>query len=245
MTTTLDHPRCRRSTPCCTPPASAAHPLDRSVWESLAGVHACFAERNGRAVRYQRDVAPFAALEDPADPRCWADAAELIGPGGRLMVTGVTRWPRGWVPDFTGEAVQLVAATVDARPDPEAVVLGRADVPEILALVERTAPGPFLPRTIELGTHLGIRRGGVLVAMAGERQHPPGWTEISGVCTDGAYRGQGLATRLIRALAACIRERGEAPFLHAPATSTNAIRSYEAIGFAVRRRSDFAVLSRL
>jgi ribosomal protein S18 acetylase RimI-like enzyme len=149
------------------------------------------------------------------------------------------------VPDFTGETVQLVGAAVEARPDPEAVVLGRADLPQILALVERTAPGPFLPRTIELGTHLGIRRGGVLVAMAGERRHPPGWTEIGGVCTEAAHRGQGLATRLIRALAARIGERGEAPFLHAPAASANAVSSYEAIGFEVRRSSDFAVLSRL
>ena len=37
-----------------------------------------------------------------------------------------------------------------------------------------------------------------LVAMAGERLRPPGWTEISAVCTDEEHRGQGLATRLIR-----------------------------------------------
>ncbi|CAM5277170.1 hypothetical protein SMICM304S_01749 [Streptomyces microflavus] len=37
----------------------------------------------------------------------------------------------------------------------------------MLDLVARTRPGPFLPRTVELGTYLGIRRGGALVAMAG------------------------------------------------------------------------------
>jgi predicted GNAT family acetyltransferase len=64
--------------------------------------------------------------------------------------------------------------------------------------------------------------GGRLVQMAGERMRTPGWTEVSAVCTDPAYRGQGLATRLIRAVAAGIGDRGETPFLHALASNTSA-----------------------
>jgi predicted GNAT family acetyltransferase len=109
----------------------------------------------------------------------------------------------------------------------------------MLDLVGRTKPGPFLPRTVELGTYLGIRRDGALVAMAGERLHPPGWTEISAICTDEAFRGQGLATRLVHAVAAGIRERGETPFLHASADNTNAIRLYESLGFRLRRSATF------
>jgi predicted GNAT family acetyltransferase len=109
----------------------------------------------------------------------------------------------------------------------------------MLALVERTKPGPFRARTIELGTYLGIRRDGALVAMAGERLHPPGWTEISAVCTDPAFRGQGLATRLVLAVAAGIRARGDVPFLHAAATNTNAIRLYESLGFRLRQQRRF------
>ena len=44
-------------------------------------------------------------------------------------------------------------------------------------------------------------------------------------------RGQGLATRLVLAVAAGIRARGETPFLHALASNTNAIRRYESLGF--------------
>ncbi|GMA85333.1 hypothetical protein GCM10025868_05830 [Angustibacter aerolatus] len=128
-----------------------------------------------------------------------------------------------------------------AAPDPDAVRLTAADVPEMLALVERTRPGPFLPRTIEMGTYLGVRREGRLVAMAGERLHPPGWTEISAVCTDESARGQGLATRLVLAVAHGIRERGETPFLHAAGDNTNAIRLYESLGFRLRRRTTFQV----
>ena len=116
-----------------------------------------------------------------------------------------------------------------------------ADVPEMLDLAGRTQPGPFLARTVEMGTYLGIRRGGTLVAMAGERLHPPGWTEISAVCTDESWRGLGLASRLVQAVAAGILARGEAPFLHALATNVTAIRLYEELGFRLRRDVVFTV----
>jgi hypothetical protein len=47
---------------------------------------------------------------------------------------------------------------VVAAPDDEAIRLAPDDGPEMLALINRTRPGPFFPRTIELGTYLGIRR---------------------------------------------------------------------------------------
>jgi predicted GNAT family acetyltransferase len=100
--------------------------------------------------------------------------------------------------------------------------------------VARTRPGPFLARTIELGAYYGVRDGGRLVAMAGERLRPPGWTEISAVCTDERHRGRGLAGRLVRHVAAGIRARGEIPFLHAASANTGAVRLYESLGFARR-----------
>jgi predicted GNAT family acetyltransferase len=48
-----------------------------------------------------------------------------------------------------------------------------------------------------------------------------------------------MAGRLVRAVAAGIRARGETPFLHASAANTNAIRLYEALGFTVRRQTIF------
>ncbi|MEV4297112.1 GNAT family N-acetyltransferase [Microbispora rosea] len=141
-----------------------------------------------------------------------------------------------------GGGVQLAGEDVVPAPDDEAVRLEAADVPEMLDLVARTQPDPFRPRTIEMGTYLGIRRRGALVAMAGERLHPPGWTEISAVCTHPAFRRQGLASRLVPAVAAGIRARGETPFLHAAPTNTPAIRAYEALGFRLRRRTSFVIV---
>ena len=80
------------------------------------------------------------------------------------------------------------------------VTLGLDDVPDMLDLVDRTEPGPFTPKTIELGTYLGVRVDGALIAMAGERMRPPGYTEVSAVCTDPAFRGQGLAAYLVDAV---------------------------------------------
>lgn len=216
------------------------HPLDNPAHAALTGPHAHLAERRGNVLRYPVDVSPFVALPETPSEQDWADIAALAGPGALVPLAGVAvPPPDGW--EVTGRiaGVQLVDEGMVAAPDVEAIRLTAADVPEMLDLVARTKPGPFLPRTIELGTYLGFRHHGALVAMAGERLHPPGWTEISAVCTDPAYRGRGLATRLVRAVAFGIRERGETPFLHASAANVTAIRLYESLGFRLRRAATF------
>ncbi|WP_329061284.1 GNAT family N-acetyltransferase [Streptomyces sp. NBC_01429] len=222
---------------------AAPHPLDRPAYSALTGAHAHLAERRGRLLRYLPDVSPWLALPEDADAADWADAAALAGPGGGIVLAGyLGAVPDGWEVTFRAEGVQLVDAGLATAPDAEAVRLGPAEVPEILDLVERTRPGPFLPRTIEMGTYLGIRRDGVLAAMAGERMRPDGHTEISAVCTAPEFRGQGLAARLVLAVADGIRERGEIPFLHAAADNTNAVRLYEKLGFALRRTTRFVAV---
>jgi ribosomal protein S18 acetylase RimI-like enzyme len=225
---------------------SEQHVLDNPIRASLLGPHAHFAVRHGSVVRYPGDVCPFMALPDEPDLGAWADLAALVGPGASAAVSAPhVEPPPDWEVLADIPAVQLVDAGVAAEPDPEAVVFGPADVPEMLALVGRTRPGPFLPRTVEMGTYLGIRHDGELIAMAGERLHPPGWTEISAVCTDARFRGRGLGTRLVLAVAAGIRARGEIPLLHAAASNVNAIRLYESLGFTLRRHTRFVGLRAL
>ncbi|WP_406637116.1 GNAT family N-acetyltransferase [Amycolatopsis sp. WGS_07] len=218
-------------------------PLENPAWAALSGPDASFAEQKGQVLRYQADVSPFLAVPDQPDERVWHDIADLVGPGVSALVVGGVRLPppEGWTVEAEMAGVQMDGSAAPAAADPEAVRLTEADVPEMLDLVARTKPGPFLPRTIALGTYLGIRRDGALVAMAGERMHPPGWTEISAVCTDPAFQGQGLAARLVLAVAAVIRERGERPLLHAAATNTGAIRLYEKLGFRLSREMVFGV----
>jgi len=246
MTTTLDpgaQPAdpAQPEAPAASGPAGAGvHPLDNPAYASLSGRHAALAERSGRVLRYPADVSPFVGMPSDPGPRDWADLARLAGPGALVPLAGVpTRPPADWEVVSSVGGVQMVDADLDPAPDPEAVRLTLDDVPEMLALIDRTRPGPFLPRTVLLGTYLGIRREGRLVAMAGERLHPPGWTEISAVCTDPAYRGQGLATRLVHAVAHGIHARGETPFLHAAADNTTAISLYTSLGFRLRRTAPF------
>jgi ribosomal protein S18 acetylase RimI-like enzyme len=260
-------------------PSFAPHPLDHPVWSSLTTTHARFAEAapgvrsaEAGALRFPADISPFVAFrpngphESGFPPRIWADLAELVGPDTDLFVAAPAALgsavPPAWRITLDLPGVQMVSTdTLIGAPDPEAVVLGDDDVDEMLDLVRRTEPGPFLPRTRQLGTYLGIRRAGELVAMAGERLQPSGradepadetarvgssrasgWTEISAVCTAPAFRGQGMATRLIRAVAHDIRRRGRVPFLHASATNTTAIAIYRRLGFEIRARPTFYLL---
>ncbi|GAB6897598.1 GNAT family N-acetyltransferase [Kineosporia succinea] len=223
------------------------HVLDNPAWFSLTGPHASFAEGTDQARRYPADVSPFVAVPPVPTARTWTDLAELVGPGQTVALSGgpelTGSLPEPWRYEMRGEGVQLVSTSrLVSEPAPEAVRLGADDVPEMLDLVARTKPGPFRPRTYQLGTYLGIRHSGALVAMAGERLHPAGYTEISAVCTDPAYRRRGLAARLVRAVAHGIRERGDVPLLHAAGTNTAAIRLYEAMGFELRRRTTFVAV---
>ena len=126
-------------------------------------------------------------------------------------------------------------------PTDEPVLLDADDVDDMLALVAESPPGPFSSRTVEFGGYVGVRRGGRLVAMAGERLRPPGYTEISAVTTHHDHRRQGLAELLIGTVAARITGRGEVPFLHVAGGNTSAIRLYEALGFTTRRDVWFTV----
>jgi len=217
--------------------------LDNPTWFALTGPQAAFAERKGQALRFQPDVSPFYGLPDQPTADDWANAAALAGPGGLVTLAATwTPFPEAWELTWGGEGVQLVARDEgrhDGAADPEIVRLGPADAVAALDLVQRTRPGPFGLRTTELGAYLGIRRAGRLVAMAGERLRVDGYTEVSAVCTDEAWRGHGFASRLTLAVAAGIRERGEVPFLHAVATNHNAIRLYEQLGFELRRTTMF------
>src|ERR1700677_3065993 len=143
----------------------------------------------------------------------------------------------------SGEMYQMICESpvhLDERPIFRE--LTKADVPEMLALTKLTEPGPFLPRTIELGAYLGVYDAGSLVAMAGERLHLTGFTEISAVCTHPQYRGRGYGIALLSALISRITQRGETPILHVRTENLTAVRLYEKLGFHVRAQLHLAII---
>jgi ribosomal protein S18 acetylase RimI-like enzyme len=221
--------------------------LDNPVWHALSGPQATVAEGDARALRYDPTVSVFAAVPDAAAPESWEALGDLVGPGGSaIIVRDVITVPTAWTEQFRALGTQMVyerAAPPPMLDAPVVETLTAAAIPEMTALVKRTEPGPFLPRTIELGTYLGIRDGSALVAMSGTRMRFPGYTEISAVCTDDSHRGHGLAKILVGCLVEEILGRGETPCLHAVSTNTPAIRLYESLGFTTRRALEFALLS--
>ncbi len=222
--------------------------LDNWVWRALTGPQAHVSEGSGEARRYEPAVSPFAALPDEVTPEAWSALGELLAPG---EATILFRAEVGLLPDGFTEVLRLpglqmmgpppgpgrVAQGVGrSGPVVEVVPLGPADVGDMLALVALTAPGPFAPRTVELGTYAGVRHDGRLVAMAGQRMRLDGYTEISAVCTHPDHRGRGLAGVLVDWLVDEIHGRGDIPFLHAASTNTTAISRYESLGFTTRRQ---------
>jgi predicted GNAT family acetyltransferase len=218
--------------------------LDNPVYAALAGAQARFAQVCGHALRYPADVAPFLALPSGPSREDWRDAADLVPPGTyAAIVHAGADVPETWKTLQEFEVVQMIGEHVNGIDEPGATSLNAADVPEMLELARQTDPGPFLDRTIELGDYLGIRHGGQLVAMGGERLHFDGWTEISAVCTAPTHRGRGMASRIVGALIAGIEHRSERAFLHVLTTNINAIRLYEKLGFR-QRRLTISVLTR-
>jgi predicted GNAT family acetyltransferase len=128
-------------------------------------------------------------------------------------------WEGGTLPSVTA-AIMRMAPT---------------DVPEMVALAELTKPGPMAERVLELGNYYGVREESRLAAIAGERLHLTGYTEISGVCTHPDFRGRGYAGQLVASLVKRITARGETPFLHLKTNNETAQRVYESLGFRTRR----------
>jgi ribosomal protein S18 acetylase RimI-like enzyme len=219
--------------------------LDNAIWSSLIVGHRPIARVNGRAARYAADVSPLAALEGPT-AEAFADMAALLGP--EEGVGFCTAYPIEAPPDWKLARVvpleQMVCTARGHAPSSRPLELGQDDVPAMLALTAATEPGPFLPQTIQMGRYFGVKtETGRLVAMAGERLRPAGFTEISAVCTDPEFRGRGHARSLMSFLIAMIFAEGRTPFLHVKADN-GAISLYRSLGFDVRCTMHLSIVTR-
>lgn len=218
------------------------HPLDNPVWAALTGPHAELAIGHGEARHYPRDIAPFSAISEPS-AAAYADLARDLDPGleARLFRPTAEAPPPGWEILSARPILQMIATDPRGLRDDAALeggtghlTLGPDDIGDMCDLAAATKPGPFGPRTPLLGTYVGVRRGGRLAAMAGERFRLPGHAEISAVCTHPEARRRGLAAALTRHLARQIFARGEVPFLHVFADNRPALALYERLGFRTR-----------
>lgn len=228
-------------------PLDSVHPLDNIVWNTLVGPHARHATGAGDARRYAPGFSPIVGFRDERHPD-FAALSPYCAAGEHFYCVG---WsgaaPAGWRVDVDSTMYNMVwDADAPAQDEaPEAVPLGSADVEQVLALAQLAQPGPFGPRTIELGDYFGFFDGGTLVAMAGERMCAGRYHEISGVATRPEQRGRGLAQRLMRKLVRRQMARGETPFLHVMRDNAGAHALYRRMGFRDRHEVVVRVVTRL
>ena len=220
------------------------HPLDRVIWGALTSSHAPLAQGDGPARRYPALIGPLAGLRDRS-PASYAALAALVPPGDAVGLLDLE--PIEPPPPFTvlqRDRVDQMLLTGPLPPIPamDLVPLGPADMPAMMALTALTHPGPFKHGTHELGSFLGMRLDGQLIAMTGERMRLPGFTEVSAVCVHPGHRGRGYAAALVAAVAGAIVGRDEVPFLHVRSDNEGAIALYLKLGFQWRRTFHFAVL---
>jgi predicted GNAT family acetyltransferase len=220
--------------------------LDRPIWSALTTRQSSLAEGGARALRYQVAFTPFADMVDMSAASFAALADLMAGAQVAVLFTpdAVTP-PAGFKVVLAETGEQMIGSPADsALREAEIERLGAADVPAMMALTALTRPGPFYARTHELGTFLGIRVGGELVAMAGERMKPGNLTEMTAVCVHPDHRGRGYAQALLAAIARQIEARDEIPFLHVFTNNASAIALYRRQGMRIRRRLHVTVLQR-
>jgi ribosomal protein S18 acetylase RimI-like enzyme len=225
--------------------------LDNPIWNSLTTGHAHLAvganAGRGLARRYPVDIGPLSAFEEPTS-EAYADLAAIV-PEGDAAVLFLRDQPEvaaGWQLVRGGTLVQMICRTVPDQPalDDAILPMQPADFPEMAALAELTEPGPFRSQTASLGGFLGVRVGGRLAAMAGQRVSLTGFAEVSAVCTHPDFRGRGYAQALVAAVARNIHAGGRIPFLTSFEANAGAIRVYRQVGFVFRRTIQLAVLKR-
>ena len=212
--------------------------LDRPIWSALTTSHKHLAEGGPRALRYPVDMTPFADMVDMS-AESFAALGDLMAPSqvAALFTPDTVEVPAGFDVVIAQSGDQMIGSPSDSPlRGAEIVRLDAADVPAMMSLVALTKPGPFAARTHELGTFLGIRDGGELVAMTGERMKPGKFVEMTAVCVHPDYRGRGYAQALLAAVARQIEARDEIPFLHVFSNNSSAIALYERQGMRIRRR---------
>jgi len=222
------------------------HPLDRPIWTALTTRQQALAEGGALARRYPTDITPFADMVDMSAQSFAALGALICGSEIAVLFTpdAVTA-PAGFKILLAESGEQMTGTPAEsAIGGVEIVTLGAGDVPAMMALTELTKPGPFHARTHELGTFLGIRVDGELVAMAGERMKPADYTELTAVCVHPSHRGRGYGQLLLGAVGRQILARGEIPFLHVFSSNTSAIALYRRQGMEIRRRLHVTVLQK-
>jgi ribosomal protein S18 acetylase RimI-like enzyme len=219
--------------------------LDNIAWKTLSGRHVRYSAGTTGARRYARSFSPIIGFPDTEKPDFRA-LSPFCRSGEHFYFEGWTgNPPAGWNVEAESTILKMVWAGDTPMTDEaqDATPLRPEHVARALELTALTRPGPFGPRTFELGAYFGYFDGDRLVAMAGERMFADPLREVSGVCTHPDFRGRGLARKLMMKLIRQELRRGETPFLHVMRENSGARSLYERMGFRTYRETVVRVVS--
>lgn len=210
--------------------------FDNLIWHSLSSVHASLAKVAPGARCYDASFAPIAGVEDETD-LALTSLASLLETDARvtLFLQSEPRLPASLLNAFIGPLVQMICEKPQPARSVQFTELGTDDVEEMIRLAEICKIGLFSPRTVELGSYLGVWNDKQLVAMAGERLQTEEFVEISAVCTHPDFRGQGYSKGLLHEICSRILASGRVPILPVRPDNVSAVRTYQSLGFTKRR----------
>lgn len=238
------------------PPA----PLDNLVWRALETTHSHFRIGTTLAVRYPREISPFAAVSENTHD-AFQQLATLLTPNAPTDRVHIIEDNPGPDPRFKSllppslhlgpalETHQMFASTLPSpspQNHPPIHQLTSDNAGEMIALIAIAFPGFYKSETYKMGSYFGIRNdNGELIAMAGERLCIPACHEISGVCTHPAHTGKGYARTLMLHLMQLHSNRGLKSFLHVGTKNTHALTVYQRLGFRITASPTLWPLHRL
>ncbi len=224
------------------------HLLDNPIWSSLTTAQRHFATGDGLARAFVPEIGPLSGIAEETAAAYDNLRADANPDAVQVLFLDRPPVPReGWTLIRDGQLTQMIYSGTEIEEFEMPAGMRRltaADVPAMVDLATLTEPGPFRNRTHELGAFFGIFEGDRLLAMAGQRMRMPGFVEVSAVCTHPDARGRGYARTLMSAVMKLILSDGDTPFLHSFAQNHNAIRVYNALGFAHRRSFHLEVLKK-
>jgi ribosomal protein S18 acetylase RimI-like enzyme len=215
------------------------HALDNPIWTALTTKQAQLAHSGALARRFPPEMTLLGALAANT-AMAFDSLAQLIQRDPvTLYFSTPPQLSDGWQVVRAVELHQMVkedgGAGVSAQHP--VIELTPTDVPEMSEVYAATRPGRTLcPKIQKLGTFLGVRHEGKLVAIGGLRLHINGYREITTVATLPGFEGRGYATAIVTVLIGRIQAKGERPFLTVRMDNERAIGIYRRLGFKERKR---------
>ncbi|TXG39305.1 GNAT family N-acetyltransferase [Seonamhaeicola maritimus] len=217
-------------------------PLNNPVWSSLTDIHIKECIDYGNVKFYHPDFTPFGAFVNNHDTsKAIKEHSKLLD---RFFIVG----EKPIIPDTfrltKHVGLQMIIYNeIDYPITSDIIELNQTHYNDLMNLISLVYPHFFKKKTNLLGRYFGIYKNDQLVAVAGERMQTKNFTEISAVATHPDHTGQGYAKQLITYAVKKIFEKNKNPFLHVDETNTGPIKLYKKLGFSVRRKIHYWLIT--